>query len=334
MAEGVTEAVAEAVAEGVTEAVTEGVAEGVKPETIPVIDYEGSQYRSDFWEGQGRQYEDAAERLALQQLLPAQGGRIAEIGAGFGRLADLYGGYDQVLLFDYSRTLLEEAAREWGKDPRFVFVAGNLYSLPLASGCLDSLVMVRVMHHVADVSAALAQLRRVVHRHGVGVLEYANKRNLKAILRWMLRRQSWSPWQRDPVEFVELNFDFHPEWMGQQLRTAGWRVDRRCAVSHFRLPQLKERVAPARLAAWDSQIFGLGGTYPLAPSVFVKVTPVQGEPRAPIGTGEDALVQLLRCPSCSAESFVRLENDRIECGQCCRHFARRAGVWDLKECVA
>ena len=47
-------------------------------------DYEGSQYRADFWVGQGRQYEDAAERIAIERMLPANGGRIAEIGAGFG----------------------------------------------------------------------------------------------------------------------------------------------------------------------------------------------------------------------------------------------------------
>ena len=32
------------------------------PAGVPVIDYEGSGYRRDFWEGQGREYEDAVER--------------------------------------------------------------------------------------------------------------------------------------------------------------------------------------------------------------------------------------------------------------------------------
>ena len=39
------------------------------PGAPPVIDYEGSAYRTDFWEGQGRNYEDAAERLALRDRL-------------------------------------------------------------------------------------------------------------------------------------------------------------------------------------------------------------------------------------------------------------------------
>ena len=135
---------------------------------VPVIDYEGSGYRQDFWEGQGREYEDAVERIALRRLLPPRGGRIAEIGAGFGRLADLYLGYEQIVLFDYSRTMLSDAVRRWGADERFVFVAGNLYQMPLADQSLDALVMVRVMHHLADVPAALARLQALLHKESTG----------------------------------------------------------------------------------------------------------------------------------------------------------------------
>ena len=77
----------------------------MKPD-IPVIDYEGSNYQTDFWVGKGRDYEDQAERMVLDRLVPQKGTRVAEIGAGFGRLADLYLGYEQIILFDYSRTLL------------------------------------------------------------------------------------------------------------------------------------------------------------------------------------------------------------------------------------
>lgn len=300
---------------------------------IPVIDYEGSQYRADFWVGQGRQYEDAVERLALQRLLPAHGGRIAEIGAGFGRLADLYRGYEQVVLFDYSRTLLQEAARDLGEDARFVFVAGNIYSLPLASGVLDSLVMVRVMHHLANVPAALEQLRRVMHRHSVGVIEFANKRNLKAMVRWGARRQRWSPFDREPIEFVALNYDFHPAWMSEKFDRAGLRIDRRYAVSHFRLGALKRAFGPDTLARIDSWLFAVGGTYPLAPSVFLKVYAPSGGSRSLAGAGVADVTLLLRCPTCAAESFDRIAEDRVECAGCHRVYARRTGVWDMKEPV-
>jgi SAM-dependent methyltransferase len=301
----------------------------------PVIDYEGSRYRTEFWEGQGRQYEDAAERLALNELLPAQGLRIAEIGAGFGRLADLYAGYEQIVLFDYSRTLLHEAAERWGHDSRFVFVAGNVYDLPLATAALDAVVMVRVMHHLADVDRALAQIRRVMHRNSVAVLEYANKRNLKALARWAARRQDWSPLDIKPVEFVELNFDFHPAWMWSRFEDARLRVRRQLAVSHFRLPLLKNVVPAGALAKMDSWLFELGGRYPLAPSVFVQATARDADPMPSAALDLEDLSRLLRCPVCFSErSLARVDAERMACNECESHYARRSGVWDFKERLA
>lgn len=302
------------------------------------MDYEGSGYRTEFWEGQGRNYEDATERLALQRLLPRRGRRIAEIGAGFGRLADLYAGYDQVILFDYSRTLLREAVEQWGHDPRFVFVAGNIYQLSLAKASLDALVMVRVMHHLADVPRALAQIRRVLHRDSMAVLEYANKRNLKALMRWSLGRQEWSPHDPAPVEFVSLNFDFHPAWMWGQFAQAKLSVRQQLAVSHFRTPAFKRLVPTAWLAKADSWLFGLGGRYPLSPSVFVQATAAgeaAGEDNmaAPVAAGAGMDVSaLFSCPVCGSDrTFVQVEPSRLRCVHCETGFAKRDGIWDFKE---
>lgn len=298
----------------------------------PVIDYEGSQYRTDFWEGQGRQYEDAAERLALQELLPAQGRRIVELGAGYGRLADLYLGYEQIVLFDYSRTLLQEAAAQRGDDPRFVFVAGNLYDLALATGAMDTVVMVRVMHHLADVPRALTQIRRVMHRESAAVLEYANKRNLKALARWALRRQSWSPLDTKPVEFVELNYDFHPAWMWSRLEEANLRVQRQLAVSHFRAGFLKRALPAHTLAHLDRRLFAVGGRYPLAPSVFVQATAPEAGASVLADSEPADITALLRCPVCKTDNvLVRHADDQLACSECETRFARRDGVWDLKE---
>lgn len=305
--------------------------------SIPVIDYEGSGYRADFWQGQGRDYEDAAERLALQRLLPPRGGRIAEIGAGFGRLADLYLGYEQIILFDYSRTLLAEAVVQWGDDPRFVFVAGDVYKLPLATGVLDSLVMVRVMHHLAQVQAALGQLRRTLHGESVAVLEYANKRNLKAILRWLARRQSWSPFDRPPLEFVKLNFDFHPAWMDAQFAAVGLHRQKQLAVSHFRLGAIKTRIDAQTLARWDSRLFSPGAHFPVSPSVFVQATPSQGFQPArisPINPGQaepETLARLFRCVACGHEPLMRQDETHMDCPACNARYERRHLIWDFKE---
>ena len=310
---------------------------------VPVMDYEGSGYRREFWEGQGREYEDAVERIALRRLLPPQGGRIAEIGAGFGRLADLYLGYDQIVLFDYSRTLLADAVRKWGHDQRFVFVAGNLYQMPLADRTLDALVMVRVMHHLADVPAALGRLQPLLHRHSAAVLEYANKRNLKAILRWLMRRQPWSPFDPTPLEFVAMNFDFHPGWMAAKLNDAGLRVEKRYGASHFRLRTLKRGLPAHTLARLDSYLFGIGGRFPLAPSVFVRAaapdapeqtqfdtTPTQSRSGALRALEADAHSTLFRCPACAAHPLTALGPALLQCPSCARQYGQRDRIWDFK----
>ncbi len=298
----------------------------------PVMDYEGSPYRTAFWEGQGRQYEDSVERLALQQLLPPRGRRIAEIGAGYGRLADLYLGYDQIVLFDYSRTQLLDAVARWGTDPRFIFVAGNIYQLSLAKASLDTLVMVRVMHHLADVPLALRQLRRTLHGESIAILEYANKRNLKALARWMAGRQQWSPLDPAPVEFVELNYDFHPAWMWEKFAAAELEVRRQLAVSHFRTPWLKQRVAADTLAKVDSWLFATGGHYPLSPSVFVEAVAIDA-PRDTVDfPASNDLAGIFVCPTCGEDrTLVQEDPMRLTCRTCGKQYAQRDGIWDFKD---
>lgn len=301
---------------------------------IPVIDYEGSSYQTDFWMGQGRDYEDKAERMVLDRLVPKKGTRVAEIGAGFGRLADLYLGYEQIILFDYSRTLLQEAVDRWGTDPRFVFVAGNIYQLPLASEVLDTLVMVRVMHHLADVQTALTQIKRVLQKESWAILEYANKRNLKSLLRWYLGQQSWSPNSLEPVEFVELNFDFHPHWMDECFQKVGLRKAEQLAVSHFRLPLLKKTISPEFLVQIEQMLVKPGGLFPLAPSVFVKMSVQEGTSTAePSQTKDhpiDDLAHLFRCPQCETESLIRESDSSLHCQSCRTRYLRKNKIWDFK----
>ena len=178
----------------------------------PVCDYEGSDYRTRFWENQGREYEDLVERVALQQFLPPTGKTLIEIGAGFGRLADEYAGYKKVVLFDYSRSLLREAQEHLGKNDQFIYVAGNWYNMPFVDGLFETMVQIRTLHHAADAPALFKELARIAQTGGTYILEFANKRNLKAIGRYWLKQQNWSPFTHDPIEFVELNFDFHPQW--------------------------------------------------------------------------------------------------------------------------
>lgn len=294
------------------------------PKTPPVCDYEGSDYRTRFWEKQGRDYEDQVERIALRRLMPPRGHTLLDVGAGFGRLAGEYTGYDKVVLFDYSRSLLREAQARLGADPRFCFVAGDWYKMPFVAGLFDTLVQVRTIHHAADVPALFSQLGRIAKPGGRYVLEFANKRNLKAIGRYWLGRQNWSPFTSEPVEFVDLNFDFQPQWMVAQLRAAGFtpHLSEMLTVSHFRLPLLKRMVPTRLLAALDGAVQRSGRWWQLTPSVFVASdAPATGSPAA-----ADAFF------ACPEEAAPLTERDSVlACPRCGRHWYKDNGLYDFKE---
>jgi SAM-dependent methyltransferase len=274
----------------------------------PICDYEGSSYRTDFWVGQGREYEDGAERVALRRLLPPTARRLLEIGAGFGRLADLYAGYERVILLDYSRSQLEYARSRLG-DERFIYVAADLYRLPLAANAVDTAVMVRVLHHLTDVPLALGHIARALRPQGAFILEFANKRHLKNIARYLLGRGA-SPFTREPYEFTKLHYDFHPAWVRERLLEAGLRPERRLSVSLLRAGALKRAVGADRLVAIDGALQRV--TAPLTPGASVFVRSVADR------AGDPALVEEARlfcCPACG-DAPLTSEADGHRCEGC------------------
>ena len=289
----------------------------------PVCDYEGSDYKTRFWSGQGRDYEDQAERVALRRLMPATGSTLIEIGAGFGRLADEYVGYDKVVLFDYSRSLLREAQAHLGDDPRFIYVAGNWYNMPFVDGLFDTIVQIRTLHHAADAPSLFKQLARIANPNGRYILEFANKQNLKAIGRYLLRRQTWSPFTREPIEFVKLNFDFHPKWIVQELKKAGFAPGRTLTVSHFRIALIKKLVPTKLLVALDSVAQLTGGLWQLSPSVFVHNENPKGSETAVSNT-------FFACPSCGTP-LGDIAEDRLTCPNCALQWRVENGLYDFKE---
>ncbi len=291
--------------------------------TPPICDYEGSDYQRRFWESGEREYEDRVEAIALGRLLPAAGRRLLEVGAGAGRNTPRYAGYEEVVLLDYSRSQLEQARDRLGLGGPYRYVVGDVYSLPFAPGAFDAATMIRVLHHMVDPQRALGQVRGALVPGGVFVLEYANKRNLKAILRWALGRQEWNPFEPQGVEFAELNFDFHPRAVSAWLREAGFLVGRRLSVSHFRWEPLK-RLAPLRLlVALDALAQWTGNWWQLTPSVFVRARATGQSRSAPDPAG------VWRCPACGGLD-LRQRARGLSCQSCGRLWPQRDGIYDFK----
>ena len=295
---------------------------GIRGGQPPVCDYEGSDYQTAFWERGERRYEDAVEAIALRRLLPPRGKLLLEVGAGAGRNTPRYHNFERVVLLDFSLSQLQQAQERLGRGKHYVYVAADVYSLPFVPGLFDAATMIRALHHMVEPVAALGQIREVLQPGAVFILEYANKLNLKAIFRYLLGRQAWSPFDRAPVEFAELNFDFHPAAVRAWLRGLDFDVQRQLAVSHFRVAPLKRLVPLRLLVALDSLFQWTGALWQLTPSVFLKARAVGDTPIAP----PDAF---FRCPECGT-ALPEFEERAIECPNCRRKWEMRDGIYDFK----
>jgi ubiquinone/menaquinone biosynthesis C-methylase UbiE len=297
---------------------------------IPVCSYEGSDYQTSFWDKGGREYEDKTEAIALRRMLPASGRLMLELGAGAGRNTPRYAGYERIVVLDYSRTQLEQAQQRLGRSQKFVYVAADIYHLPFVDGLFDGATMIRVLHHMKDAPAALKQVRNTLQPGAVFILEFANKLNLKAILRWLLRRQEWNPFTPEPVEFVELNFDFHPQTVRAWLKDLGFTIEKTLTVSHFRMGLLK-RLFPAGFLAWlDGLAQPSGAFWQLTPSVFVKAV-VAARDDVPHHAGQDILAYF-KCPACG-HSPLAGKPDHLACPGCGKKWAVKDGIYDFREAM-
>ncbi|MBN2548223.1 MAG: methyltransferase domain-containing protein [Anaerolineales bacterium] len=289
----------------------------------PVIDYEGSDYQEAFWEHGDRAYEDRVEQIALQRLLPKKGNLLLELGAGAGRNTPRYQGFERIVLLDYSLTQLRQAQQRLGIGERYTYVAADAYRLPFVAGLFDAATMIRTLHHMADAPLVLRQVRQVLRSQAIFVLEYANKQNLKAILRYLLRRQDWNPFTTEPVEFVKLNFDFHPAAVRRWLQESGFRLERQLTVSHFRLSVLKKLFPLELLARLDALAQLTGNWWQVTPSVFTLSTATGDSPLAAPGA-------FFRCPECGHSPLDETAAAYI-CPACSRYWAIQDGICDFRQ---
>ncbi|MCC6297892.1 MAG: class I SAM-dependent methyltransferase [Anaerolineales bacterium] len=294
----------------------------------PVCDYEGSDYQTSFWDKGGREYEDRTEAIALQRLLPKSGPLLLELGAGAGRNTPRYRGFDRVVLLDYSRTQLEQAQQRLGNPDHYIYVAADAYRLPFVDGLFDAATMIRVLHHMADAPKALGQVKNVLAPSGVFILEFANKLNLKAIFRYALGRQDWSPFTLNPVEFVKLNFDFHPKAIRQWLGEFGFSIEQTLTLSHFRVGFLKRIIPTGILVFFDSIFQWTGALIQVTPSVFVRAKKVGRDGIPP--HGQDNILSYFKCPDCGHHPLVDKVNF-LECSNCKKRWEVKDGIYDFRE---
>jgi ubiquinone/menaquinone biosynthesis C-methylase UbiE len=182
--------------------------------------YEGQDYER-FWVGPGKKYLDELEHLVVGQCL-AGGEAIADIGAGFGRLANCYvGKYRQVNLVEPASNLRQIAQRTYGDKAQYY--DASVTALPFGPSSLDAVLMIRVLHHLGDPTDALCEINRVLKPGGKLVFNYSNKRNLKRIIQWLIRRAP-NPFGRNIEPYSHVLFGHHPAYVDEVLAKAGFRI--------------------------------------------------------------------------------------------------------------
>lgn len=249
-----------------------------KPKKITADQYDDPSHNYlHYWNG--RDYEHAAEEIAIRRLLGNKSFKTAaDIGGGYGRLCVLLREYaDKVTLAEPSRQQLDIAKVFLEKYPEIKRILTQAEDLKLKDKSQDLLTVIRVMHHLPDPAASFKEFARVLSDDGVMILEVANYAHGRNRLKHLVRGKrlpsepvdirSEENRKKGEVAFVNHN----PKTVQKQLAHAGLKVEKVLSVSNLRSPALK-KIAPKGVMLVAERILQptLARTY-FGPSVFFLV---------------------------------------------------------------
>jgi len=213
-----------------------------------------------YWDG--RDYEQAAEEIAINRLLSGKRFKKAvDVGGGYGRLSVLLTDYaEQVTLAEPSKKQLEIAKEYLKQHPRVTTALTDAENLPFKDGELDLALVVRVIHHLPDPVPAFEEINRVLAKDGYFLLEFANYANFKNRIKHGLKMQQIpadpvdiridSKDDEDTIPFVNHN----PRTVRRQLAHAGFKVEKTLSVSNFRSQTLKKYISKKMLVALEKSL--------------------------------------------------------------------------------
>lgn len=247
-----------------------------KPSKKVADQYDRGYDYTQYWNN--RDYENAAERVAIRRLL--QGRRFAkaaDVGGGFGRLAKLLREYaNTVTLAEPSQTQLE-AAKTFLADSDVIQSRQQADDLQFADGELDLITMVRVMHHIPEPTAEFAEIARVLAPGGTAIIEVANyghfknrrafKKAGKTLPTEPVSIRTAAADEPDAIAFVNHNIDT----VVAQLADAGLLLQRKLSVSNLRSQRLKRFVPTKALVAVESLLQKPLARSDFGPSIFLEL---------------------------------------------------------------
>lgn len=314
-----------------------------------IVDYEDYDYR-EFWKDRKRNYEHLSEVFALKKLIFKNGIRFIDIGGGYGRLSGTYINlFPQVFLLDYSLknlSLAREKIYEKSKSKIF-FVRSDAYNIPFENSTFDFAISIRLIHHINQPEKFLNEICRILRPKGLFVLEYANKRNLKRIGKFLISRSSENPFLYKPSLIGKNIYNFHPKFIKDKLESAEFKILKILSVSNFRLNILKKIISTEILSKIENVVQSPLGLLKTGPSIFVlsqkkdkkiilkkqyfKKESLKSEYL--FKETKDSTFDLekitWRCTNCGSNNINEEENELI-CMNCNFKFAIRDGIYDFK----
>lgn len=230
-----------------------------------------------YWDG--REYEHAAEEMAIRRLLKGKHFKsAADIGGGYGRLCLLLQEYaDDVTLAEPSQQQLDIAADFLKTHPEIHRELMQADDLKFKDGSVDLITMIRVMHHLPDPSTEFSEIARALSKDGIAIIEVANYLHVRNRLKHAVKRK---PLPVKPVDIrsaanrrdEEIAFVNHnPHTVIRQMELAGLHVESVLSVSNLRSPRLKQLLPrTVMLSAEKAMQRPLASMY-FGPSVFFLV---------------------------------------------------------------
>jgi hypothetical protein len=182
--------------------------------------------------------------------------------------------------------------------------------------------MIRALHHLIYPQKELNETARVLTGDAVYVQEFANKRNLKAIIRYALGKQKWNPFSPEPVEFAELNFDFHPRHLREMLTIADFDIEKMISVSYLRAGFFKRLLPHKAMVGMENVLQRLASWTAYSPSIFLR-TKKCGEQTALDESGN------FQCPACGHYPIPDTP-PRLVCEECSKTYTYKNGIYDFR----
>src|SRR3989344_3190733 len=231
-----------------------------------------------YWKG--RDYEHEAEVFAVKSFLKKipHIKTLLDIGSGYGRLTASYlSTASNVILSDPSVKLLNIAKKTY-KDKKVSFIQSKLENLPkrLKNDSIDLIIIIRVLHHLKNLDNSLPIVSGLLKKEGFLILEFANKKHLKALICEFLKGNLTFPLEIFPQEKCKKSkkkrlpfFNYHPDQILSKLSGNGFKILEVRSVSNIRNQLLKKFLPKKVLIFIEKSTQRLLSKINFGPSIFV-----------------------------------------------------------------